>query len=161
LDAPARAAATGLRARVGGGAGGGGTGRQGWGGDTRRYSDARRRGAALCAGIHFAERSVVGRDGTTTEPRRPEREGAAAQRPRRRLSRGAGPLPNAGSGGSDRAQARPALLDLPAGTMTARALPRSRLDNLIPSLVDAQALVAPVPATGDLQWAAAAAWDVA
>ena len=45
--------------------------------------------------------------------------------------------------------------------MTARALPRSRLDNLIPSLVDAQALVALVPATGDLQWAAAAAWDVA
>src|SRR5438045_4907788 len=38
--------------------------------------------------------------------------------------------------------------------------PRSRLDNLIPSLVDAQALVALVPATGDLQWAAAAAWDV-
>jgi len=45
--------------------------------------------------------------------------------------------------------------------MTARALPRSRLGNLIPSLVEAQALVALVPATGELQWAAAAAWDVA
>ena len=41
--------------------------------------------------------------------------------------------------------------------MMARALPRSRLDNLIPSLVEAQALVALVPATGDLEWAAAAA----
>src|ERR1051325_7924531 len=45
--------------------------------------------------------------------------------------------------------------------MMARALPRSRLDNLIPSLVEAQALVALVPATGELDWAAAAAWDVA
>ncbi|HYT70617.1 MAG TPA: SPOR domain-containing protein [Gemmatimonadales bacterium] len=45
--------------------------------------------------------------------------------------------------------------------MTARALPRSRLGNLIPSLVEAQALVALVPATGELPWAAAAAWDVA
>src|SRR5436853_2949402 len=45
--------------------------------------------------------------------------------------------------------------------MTARALPRSRLGNLIPGLVEAQALVALVPATGDLEWAAAAAWDVA
>src|SRR3989475_11079651 len=45
--------------------------------------------------------------------------------------------------------------------MTARALPRSRLGNLIPGLVEAQALVALVPAAGDLKWAAAAAWDVA
>src|SRR5437870_3460907 len=45
--------------------------------------------------------------------------------------------------------------------MSARPLPRSRLDNLIPPLVDGQALVALVPATGDLRWAAAAAWDVA
>lgn len=45
--------------------------------------------------------------------------------------------------------------------MSGRALPRSRLDNLIPSLVEAQALIALVPATGDLPWAAAAAWDVA
>jgi len=45
--------------------------------------------------------------------------------------------------------------------MTARPLPRSRLGNLMPSLVEAQALVALVPATGDLKWAAAAAWDVA
>src|SRR5207244_6706445 len=92
---------------------------------------------------------------------RPGREGAAAQGSRRRVSGGAGPLPHAGSGGSNRAQARPAVLDLPAGAMMARALPRSRLDNLIPSLVEAQALVALVPATGDLEWAAAAAWDVA
>ena len=45
--------------------------------------------------------------------------------------------------------------------MTARPLPRSRLDALVPSLVAGQALVALVPATGDLRWAAAAAWDVA
>src|SRR6266704_2440339 len=45
--------------------------------------------------------------------------------------------------------------------MSARPLPRSRLDNLIAPLVDGQALVALVPATGDLKWAAAAAWDVA
>jgi cell division septation protein DedD len=45
--------------------------------------------------------------------------------------------------------------------MTGRPLPRSRLGNLIPSLVEAQALVALVPGTGDLKWAAAAAWDVA
>src|SRR2546427_10994419 len=45
--------------------------------------------------------------------------------------------------------------------MSARPLPRSRLDNLIAPLVDGQALVALVPAAGDLKWAAAAAWDVA
>lgn len=45
--------------------------------------------------------------------------------------------------------------------MMPRALPRSRLGNLIPTLVESQALVALVPATGDLQWAAEAAWDVA
>lgn len=45
--------------------------------------------------------------------------------------------------------------------MTARPLPRSRLDAVVPSLVAGQALVALVPATGDLRWAAAAAWDVA
>src|SRR5213595_3454364 len=45
--------------------------------------------------------------------------------------------------------------------MSARPLPRSRLDNLIPPLVDGHALVALVPATGDLKWATAAAWDVA
>ena len=45
--------------------------------------------------------------------------------------------------------------------MSGRALPRSRLDNLIPSLVEGQALIALVPATGELPWAAAAAWDVA
>ncbi|HKW39898.1 MAG TPA: hypothetical protein VJN39_01490, partial [Gemmatimonadales bacterium] len=45
--------------------------------------------------------------------------------------------------------------------MTVRPLPRSRLDALVPSLVAGQALVALVPATGDLKWAAGAAWDVA
>ncbi len=45
--------------------------------------------------------------------------------------------------------------------MTVRPLPRSRLDALVPSLVTGQALVALVPATGDLTWAAGAAWDVA
>jgi sporulation related protein len=45
--------------------------------------------------------------------------------------------------------------------VTVRALPRSRLDALVPGLVAGQALVALVPATGDLKWAGAAAWDVA
>lgn len=45
--------------------------------------------------------------------------------------------------------------------MTVRPLPRSRLGNLIPSLLQSQALVALVPATGNLRWAAEAAWDVA
>jgi cell division septation protein DedD len=45
--------------------------------------------------------------------------------------------------------------------VTGRPLPRSRLDALVPSLVAGQALVALVPATGDLRWAAGAAWDVA
>jgi SPOR domain len=45
--------------------------------------------------------------------------------------------------------------------VTVRPLPRSRLDALVPSLVAGQALVTLVPATGDLKWAAGAAWDVA
>jgi sporulation related protein len=45
--------------------------------------------------------------------------------------------------------------------VTVRPLPRSRLDALVPSLVAGQALVALVPVTGDLKWAAGAAWDVA
>ena len=45
--------------------------------------------------------------------------------------------------------------------MTLRPLPRSRLANLIPALVESQALIALVPATGDLRWCAEAAWDVA
>src|SRR3989475_987515 len=57
---------------------------------------------------------------------------------------------------------RSPLLDLPAQhAVTLRPLPRSRLDALVPSLVAEQALVALVPATGDLKWAAGAAWDVA
>lgn len=42
-----------------------------------------------------------------------------------------------------------------------RQLPLSRLGHLIPPLVDAQALVALVPTTADLPWAAKAAWDIA
>jgi sporulation related protein len=45
--------------------------------------------------------------------------------------------------------------------VTVRPLPRSRLDALVPSLVTGQALVALVPVTGDVKWAAGAAWDVA
>jgi cell division septation protein DedD len=45
--------------------------------------------------------------------------------------------------------------------VTLRPLPRSRLEHLIPSLVASQALVVLVPMTGDLAWAAGAAWDVA
>jgi len=45
--------------------------------------------------------------------------------------------------------------------VSGRPLPRSRLDALVPSLVTGQALVSLVPATGDLKWAAGAAWDVA
>jgi hypothetical protein len=42
-----------------------------------------------------------------------------------------------------------------------RQLPLSRLGHLIPPLVDGQALVALVPLTADLVWAAKAAWDIA
>ncbi|OLC08224.1 MAG: hypothetical protein AUH42_02090 [Gemmatimonadetes bacterium 13_1_40CM_70_11] len=45
--------------------------------------------------------------------------------------------------------------------MTLRPLPRSSLDRLVPPLVATKALVALVPETGDLRWAAAAAWDAA
>jgi len=45
--------------------------------------------------------------------------------------------------------------------VSGRALPRSRLDVLVPSLLTGQALVSLVPATGDHAWAAGAAWDVA
>lgn len=45
--------------------------------------------------------------------------------------------------------------------MTLRPLPRSRLTTLIPPLVESQALVALVPVTGDLRWAAETAWLVA
>ena len=44
---------------------------------------------------------------------------------------------------------------------TLRALPHSRLDNLLPALLQSQALVALVAVTGDLRWAAKTAWDVA
>jgi hypothetical protein len=45
--------------------------------------------------------------------------------------------------------------------VTARQLPLSRLGHLVPPLVQAQALVALVPVTADLPWAAKAAWDIA
>ena len=45
--------------------------------------------------------------------------------------------------------------------MTLRALPRSRLDRLVPPLVKDGALVALVPAADDLRWAAEAVWSVA
>src|SRR2546426_4568168 len=110
---------------------------------------------------HVAERVLVERAGAAAEPRGSRGQGAAAADTGRRLSRRARPLLHARSGRRDRPQAGPSLLDLPAGSVSGRALPRSRLDNLIPSLVEAQELIALVPATGDLPWAAAAAWDVA
>ena len=46
--------------------------------------------------------------------------------------------------------------------MTAfRQLPLSRLGHLVPPLIDDAALVALMPVTDDLQWAAKAAWDIA
>jgi cell division septation protein DedD len=42
-----------------------------------------------------------------------------------------------------------------------RQLPLSRLGHLIPPLIEGQALVALVPTTADLVWAAKAAWDIA
>jgi hypothetical protein len=45
--------------------------------------------------------------------------------------------------------------------MTLRALPRSRLDRLVPPLMRDGALVALVPVTDDTRWAAEAVWSVA
>ncbi len=45
--------------------------------------------------------------------------------------------------------------------MTLRALPRSRLDRLVPPLVRDGALIALVPVTDDTRWAAEAVWSVA
>jgi cell division septation protein DedD len=45
--------------------------------------------------------------------------------------------------------------------MTLRALPRSRLDRLVPPLVRDAALVVLVPVTDDARWAAESAWGVA
>jgi hypothetical protein len=44
---------------------------------------------------------------------------------------------------------------------TYRQLPLSRLGHLVPPLVDGAALVALMPVTDDLAWAAKAAWDIA
>jgi hypothetical protein len=46
-------------------------------------------------------------------------------------------------------------------TAPPRQLPLSRLGHLVPPLVESQALVALVPTTADLVWAAKAAWDIA
>jgi cell division protein FtsN len=46
-------------------------------------------------------------------------------------------------------------------TTPPRQLPLSRLGHLIPPLVESQALVALVPTTADVVWAAKAAWDIA
>jgi cell division septation protein DedD len=43
----------------------------------------------------------------------------------------------------------------------ARQLPLSRLGHLVPPLLEGQALIALVPLTDDLPWAAKAAWDIA
>ncbi len=45
--------------------------------------------------------------------------------------------------------------------MTLRPLPRSRLDRVAPPLLNGSALIALVPATADIAWAAEAAWGVA
>ena len=44
---------------------------------------------------------------------------------------------------------------------TQRQLPLSRLGHLVPPLIDAASLIALVPVTEDLPWAAKAAWDIA
>ena len=56
--------------------------------------------------------------------------------------------------------APPALPALPA-PVHPRQLPLSRLGHLVPPLVDGAALVALMPLTNDLPWAAKAAWDIA
>src|SRR5439155_937502 len=71
-------------------------------------------------------------------------------------------IPHARAGRSDRTPPGPPLLDLPARTVTSvRQLPLSRLGHLVPPLVDDAGLVALMPVTNDLPWAAKAAWDIA
>ena len=55
----------------------------------------------------------------------------------------------------------PSPAPLPLPPPPPRQLPLSRLGHLIPPLVQGQALVALVPTTADLVWAAKAAWDIA
>src|SRR3989449_1656169 len=119
------------------------------------------RGTDVRTSIDIAERSLVVGDGAAAHPRGARGSRAPAPQSRRRLPRGARAVSHAGAGRGYRAQARSPLLDLSADAVTVRPLPRSRLDALVPSLVTGQALVALVPATGDLKWAAGAAWDVA
>lgn len=53
------------------------------------------------------------------------------------------------------------MTDLQTPPPPPRQLPLSRLGHLIPPLVESEALVALVPTTADLVWAAKAAWDIA
>src|SRR5205823_5740300 len=126
-----------------------------------RARHGRPRGPHVRAGLDLAERGLVDGDGAAALAGRAGRPRAPAQKPRRRLPRRARALSDARAGRGDRAQAGPALLDLPADAVSGRPLPRSRLDALVPSLLTGQALVSLVPATGDHAWAAGAAWDVA
>src|SRR6266516_1860084 len=116
---------------------------------------------AVRAGIHLAESRVVG-----ASRRRSHAGGTGCARPRattsrRRLSRRARSVCDARAGRSHRPAPGPALLDLPTVTVsTFRQLPLSRLGHLVPPLIDGAALVALMPVTDDLQWAAKAAWDI-
>src|SRR6266516_3830870 len=116
---------------------------------------------AVRAGIHLAESRVVG-----ASRRRSHAGGTGCARPRattsrRRLSRRARSICDARAGRSHRPAPGPALLDLPTVTVsTFRQLPLSRLGHLVPPLIDGAALVALMPVTDDLQWAAKAAWDI-
>src|SRR5882672_8832737 len=138
--------------------------RAGRSGERRRLGGrhGRRGRPAVRASLHVAERRLVGPPGTGSGTRRPRRPRAATAWPRRRLPRRARAVRDARGGRSHRAQARPPLLDLPTRSVTSpRQLPLSRLGHLIPPLVESQALVALVPTTADLVWAAKAAWDIA
>src|SRR6266542_34247 len=117
---------------------------------------------AVRASIHLAEPGVVGASRGRSHARGPGCARPRAATSRRRLSRRARPLCDARAGRSHRPAPGPALLDLPTVTVTTfRQLPLSRLGHLVPPLIDSAALVALMPVTDDLQWAAKAAWDIA
>src|SRR5213596_1551336 len=117
---------------------------------------------AVRAGIHLAESGVVGASRRRSHARGPGCACSRATTSRRRLSRRARPLYDARAGRSHWPAPGPAVLDLPTVTVTAfRQLPLSRLGHLVPPLIDDAALVALMPVTDDLQWAAKAAWDIA
>src|SRR5258706_1463666 len=124
----------------------------------------RRRGrSAVRPGVDLAEPRLVGPPGAGPGARRPRRPRAATTGSGGRLPLRPRPVRDGGASRSHRPQARPALLDLPTRPVTGspRQLPLSRLGHLIPPLVESQALVALVPTTADLVWAAKAAWDIA